>query len=182
MIPAVFLDRDGVLNRSLVRDGKPFAPRRLQDFRLLPGAAKAVARLKAAGFLVIVVTNQPDIGNGLVDPAEVAAMNDRLKARVPVDEVVVCPHRQTDGCSCRKPNPGMLVDAASRWGIDLATSFMVGDRGSDVVAGLRAGCYTLLVRRGYREAVTQLPHEVVASLPAAVGSILGRHCRGSLHQ
>ena len=175
---AVFLDRDGVISRSDVVEGKPYAPRHLADFRLLPGSRRAVERLKGAGLAVIVVTNQPDIGNGLVDPAEVAAMNARLMARVPVDEVVVCPHRQTDGCDCRKPRPGMLLEAAKRLNIDLSRSFMVGDRCGDIVAGLKAGCYTLLVKRGYAEALTEQPHGVVSSLPAAVNVILDRIRQG----
>ncbi|EWY42515.1 D-alpha,beta-D-heptose 1,7-bisphosphate phosphatase [Skermanella stibiiresistens SB22] len=171
---AVFLDRDGVLNRALVRDGKAFAPRRLQDFRLLPGSAAAVATLRRAGFPTIVVTNQPDIGNKLVDPAIVAAMNDRLRRRAPVDDILVCPHGQTEGCSCRKPKPGLLRDAAARHGIDLSISYMVGDRWSDVAAGRQAGCFTILIDRGYREGCPERPDAVVATLPAAVALILAR--------
>ncbi len=175
---AVFLDRDGVLNRSFVRDGKPYAPRCLADFRLLPRVGHAVQRLKDVGFMVVVVTNQPDIGNGFVDPAAVAAMNDLLMARVAVDEVLVCPHKQTEGCDCRKPRPGMLLEAAKRHGLNLSASFMVGDRGGDIVAGLRAGCYTLLVQRGYAELLLERPHVVVPSLPAAVTVILERFNQG----
>ncbi len=175
--PAVFLDRDGVLNRSDVRDGKPYAPRRLRDFRLLPGAAAAVGLLRDAGFFVGVVTNQPDIGNGLVDPAEVAAMNDRVRARIPVDDLRMCPHRREDGCACRKPRPGMLLDMARQAGLDLSRSVMVGDRGGDILAGQAAGCYTVLVRRGYREPLNAVADAVAASLPAAVRHILLRHQR-----
>ncbi|CAA7612112.1 HAD-IIIA family hydrolase [Magnetospirillum sp. UT-4] len=176
---AVFLDRDGVLNRSLVIDGKPYAPRRIEDFRLFPGTTAAVARLKAAGLVVIVVTNQPDIGNGLVDAATVAAMNARLRQRVPVDDILVCPHRQTDGCDCRKPKPGMLIEAAARHRIDRSRSFLVGDRASDIVAGQGAGCYTLYVRRGYAEASPQRPDACVRSLGQAVNVILDRLAKGS---
>lgn len=171
---AVFLDRDGVISRSEVRDGKPYAPRRLEDFRLLPGVPKAVAALKRAGFLVVVVTNQPDIGNGLVAASMVQAMHARLRLRVPVDEIRVCPHRQGAGCSCRKPKPGMLRAAAKRWNIDLQNSYMVGDRGSDIVAGKAAGCYTLLINRHYSEPLPSRPDRTVSSLPAAVRIILSR--------
>ena len=99
---AAFLDRDGVLNRCEVRDGKPYAPRHLRDFRLLPGAAAAVRDLKSAGLLVIVVTNQPDIGNGLTDPVVVEAMHDKLRRAMPIDGVVMCAHRQDEGCDCRR--------------------------------------------------------------------------------
>jgi D-glycero-D-manno-heptose 1,7-bisphosphate phosphatase len=116
---AVFLDRDGVINRCEVRDGKPYAPRRLNDFRLLPGATSAVHALKQAGLIVIVVTNQPDIGNGLVEAATVEAMHEKLRRRLPVDAIMTCPHRQNAGCACRKPKPGMLIEAAKKWHIDL---------------------------------------------------------------
>jgi len=171
---AVFVDRDGVLNRTLVRNGKPHAPRRLADFRLLPGTARAVATLKQAGFLVIVVTNQPDIGHGLVAPATVEAMHERLRARIPVDEIMVCPHRQDEGCACRKPNPGLLLEAAGRWGIDLGQSYMIGDRWSDVVAGRRALVYTVWLDRGYSERLVQQPDARVRSLADAVKIVLSR--------
>lgn len=147
----VFLDRDGVLNQSLVRDGKPYAPRTLEEFVLLPGAAEAVCALKERGFVVVVVTNQPDIGNGLVDAAVVEAMHRRLRELTLVDDIRVCPHKQTDGCECRKPKPGMLLAAARDHGIDLGNSFMIGDRVSDLSAGKAAGCLTAFVDHGYGE-------------------------------
>lgn len=168
---AIFLDRDGVLNRTAVRRGKPYAPRRMQDFILLPGAAQAVRDLKRMGFLVIVATNQPDVGNGLVDAATVARMHDRLCELAPVDDIRTCPHRQTEGCACRKPKPGLLLAAARSWRVDLGRSYMVGDRASDVVAGHRAGCYTILVDRRYAERHLAAPDARVRSLPAAVRAI-----------
>jgi len=169
---AVFLDRDGVLNRVEVRCGKPFAPRDLRNFRLLPGAAAAVERLKAAGFLVVVTTNQPDIGNGLVDAAVVEAMHARLRDRVAVDDVRVCPHAQTAGCACRKPRPGLLLEASRDWGIDLVRSFMVGDRAGDVEAGHAAGCRCIFIDRQYCEPIPSLQIATVASLASAVSVIL----------
>ena len=103
--------------------------------------------LKRAGFLVIVVTNQPDIGNGLVPAAVVEAMHAKLRGRVAVDDIRVCPHRQDEGCACRKPKPGLLRAAARDWRIDLKGSYLVGDRDGDIVAGKAAGCYTLLINR-----------------------------------
>ena len=170
----VFLDRDGVINRSEMRGGKPYAPRRLEDFRLLPGVSKSVDALKRAGFLVVVVTNQPDIGNGLVEASIVEAMHARLRSRVAVDDIRICPHRQDAGCSCRKPKPGMLLAAARQWNIDLKISYMVGDRASDIVAGKAAGCYTLLINRHYSEPLLNAPERTVRSLPAAVRFILSR--------
>ena len=170
--PAVFLDRDGVLNRSDVVEGKPFAPRQLARFRLLPNTRRSVLHLKQAGFVVIVVTNQPDIGNGLVDPAEVEAMHRKLRQRVPVDDIRMCPHRREDGCHCRKPRPGMLLDAARDFGLDLSRSFMVGDRPGDIVAGSDAGCRTIFIDRGYCERLTSPADAVVGSLAGAVRRIL----------
>lgn len=174
---AVFLDRDGVINRSTVRGGKPYAPRRLEDFRLLPGVVKAVAALRRGGFLVVVVTNQPDIGNGLVAAGVVDAMHDKLRSRLRVDDIRVCPHRQDAGCTCRKPRPGMLLDAAKALGIDLARSYMVGDRTGDVVAGKAAGCYTILIERGYSEPALAVPDDRAKSLPAAATRILSLSTR-----
>jgi D-glycero-D-manno-heptose 1,7-bisphosphate phosphatase len=175
---AVFLDRDGVINRAKVRNGKPYAPRRVADFRLLPGAAASIAMLKTAGFLVVVVTNQPDIGNGLVAAPVVEAMHRRLKARTGVDDIRTCPHSQEAGCACRKPKAGMLRAAARRWGIDLRRSYMIGDRTSDIVAGQRAGCYTILVERGYAERPQAAPDARVRSLRQAV-AVIGK-LEGSL--
>jgi D-glycero-D-manno-heptose 1,7-bisphosphate phosphatase len=177
MTSAVFLDRDGVLNRSLVRDGKPFSARSLAEFRLLPGVAASVRALKDAGFLVVVVTNQPDIGNGFVSADLVAAMHERLRARVPVDHVMCCPHRREDDCPCRKPKPGMLTDAATRFGVDLEHSYLVGDRYGDIAAGLAVGCYTILINRRYREPANARPHASVSSLASAVRHILAHHGR-----
>jgi len=171
--PAVFLDRDGVLNHSEVRDGKAFAPRRLEDFRVLPEAPAALAALKAAGYLLVVVTNQPDVGNGLVEREVVEEMNRRLAEALPVDAVEVCFHAQWDGCSCRKPKPGMLLTAAARLGIDLTSSFMVGDRGGDVEAGLAAGCRTIFIDRGYAEGIRVTPHHVVSDVAEATAAVLG---------
>lgn len=172
MKAGVFLDRDGVLNVSEVRNGKPYAPRSVAAFRLYDEAAPSLERLRAAGFTLIVVTNQPDIGNNLVDPAEVEAMNALLRQALPVDEVVVCPHAQSAGCDCRKPKPGMLLDAAGRHGINLAASFMVGDRAGDIGAGHAAGCRAIFINRGYSENAPSSPDAEVASLAEAVEKIL----------
>ena len=169
---AVFLDRDGVINRCEVRGGKPYAPRRLQDFRLLPGVGAAVRALKDAGFLIIVVTNQPDIGNGLVDGSVVDAMHDRLRRKLPVDEIKVCPHRQDAKCACRKPRPGMLLEAAKYWRINARRSFLVGDRWGDIIAGQALGCYTVFIDRGYAEPRQATPDGYASSLPAAARLIL----------
>jgi len=169
---AVFLDRDGVINESPVHGGKPYAPRLLSDFRLFPGVAEAVADLKNAGFIVIVVTNQPDVGHGLIEQGTLEAMHNKLRADVPVDEILVCPHRQDAGCDCRKPKPGLILDAMQRWKITAAGSYMVGDRWNDVVAGKAAGLYTIFLDRGYSEKLTTPPDLTVRSLREAASNIL----------
>lgn len=146
---AVFLDRDGVLNRAFVRDGKPYPPASLEELEILPGVPEALARLRQAGFLLIVVTNQPDVARGTQRREQVEAINDALKSALPLDEVVTS---YEDGDSPRrKPNPGMLLEAAERHRIDLARSFMIGDRWKDVEAGRRAGCRTVFIDYGYTE-------------------------------
>lgn len=142
----------------------------------MPGAADSVRRLQDLGFLVAVVTNQPDLGNGLVAAGEVEAMHDRLRAVTGVDDIRVCPHRQDAGCRCRKPKPGMLRAVARDRRIDLGCSYMVGDRRSDIVAGQAAGCYTILVDRGYDERceVVVAPDARVRSLREAVTWIVRR--------
>jgi D-glycero-D-manno-heptose 1,7-bisphosphate phosphatase len=169
---AVFLDRDGVVNRSVVRNGKPYAPQTLAQFHLLPGVKDAVRALRQAGYLIVVVTNQPDIGNHLVDRSVVETMHDRLRTVLAPDAIEVCPHSQDAGCECRKPKPGLLKRAASRLDIALERSFMVGDRWSDVAAGHAVGCYTLLVQRGYQEEIQVKPDTIVSSMPGAARAIL----------
>lgn len=164
---AVFLDRDGVLTQAEERDGKSYAPRRLEDFRLLPGVREAVEQFRRAGLLTVVVTNQPDLANGLVEAGVVEAMHRRLREWLPVDAVEVCPHADRQDCDCRKPKPGLLLAAARRLNIDLARSVMVGDRWKDIEAGRRAGCRTVFVDRGYDEREPEGPDLVVDSLPAA---------------
>jgi D-glycero-D-manno-heptose 1,7-bisphosphate phosphatase len=170
---AVFLDRDGVLNAAFVRDGLPYPPHSVDEVEILPGVEEACTRLRGSGFDLVVVTNQPDIARGTQTLEAVRRINDALLAALPLDEIVICPHDDADGCDCRKPKPGMLEAAAQRRGIDLAASFMVGDRWRDVEAGIRAGCRTLLIDRGYYERSVQ-PDVSVADLGEAAVWILQR--------
>jgi len=147
---AVFLDRDGVINRAVMRDGKPHPPDRVEDLEVLDGVPDALRKLRGAGFRLIVVTNQPDVARGTQTREVVEAMHARLTAELPVDEVVACYH-DGDECDCRKPKPGALVAAAQRHGVELEESFMVGDRWRDIEAGQRAGCRCLFVDHGYAE-------------------------------
>ena len=147
---AVFLDRDGVINKSIIIEGKPYAPRTIADFVLLPDAELAIEEITRRGYLVFVVTNQPDIGNGLVDPLEVGKMHQVLK-KLPIQKIYMCPHSQTDGCSCRKPLPGMMLCARDEYDIDLQNSFLIGDRKSDMDAAKNANCKSIFIDYGYDE-------------------------------
>jgi D-glycero-D-manno-heptose 1,7-bisphosphate phosphatase len=172
--PAVFLDRDGVINANLERDGKPVAPTSLDEFRFLPGVEDAVRRLKQAGYLIIVCTNQPDVPNGRTSRATVEAMHDLVRAKLDVDDIKVCFHTDADRCACRKPKPGMILAAADEHSIDLPRSYVVGDRWRDVVAGRAAGCLTIFVEYGYEQEGPNEPDHVVASLSEAANLILDR--------
>lgn len=148
---AVFLDRDGVLNRAPVHNGRPYPPRRLEDVEILPHVPEACARLRSSNFALIVVTNQPDVARGSLNRESVEAINDFLRSQLKLDDVRVCYHDDQAGCDCRKPKPGMLFSAARDWEIDLQQSFMVGDRWRDVEAGRRAGCKTIFINYEYDE-------------------------------
>ena len=166
--PAVFLDRDGVLNRALVREGRPYAPRSLDQFELYPEAADACRRLHALSYTVVVVTNQPDVARGELDEQAVEAMHGQLRRQLTVDGIYSCFHDERDACDCRKPAPGLLLAASGDLGIDLGRSVMVGDRWRDVEAGRRAGCRTVLVDRHYRERRPDAPDFVASGLTEAV--------------
>jgi D-glycero-D-manno-heptose 1,7-bisphosphate phosphatase len=169
---AVFLDRDGVLNRAVRRDGRVYPPLTPEEMELLPGVGSALARLRAAGFLLIVATNQPDVARGRQRREVIDAMHASLREQLVLDEVRACYHDDGDGCECRKPQPGMLREAAGAWGIDLASSYMVGDRWRDIEAGRRAGCTTLLVEGAPEEVEGCRPDHRVTDLGAAAELIL----------
>jgi len=175
---AVFLDRDGVLNRARIVDGRPLPPASVDELELLPGVEGACRQLHDAGLLLIVVTNQPDVARGTQTMATVEALNRELSSRLPLDEVRVCPHDDADRCQCRKPAPGLLLDAAHDWGIELENSVMVGDRWRDVEAGRRAGCKTVFIDSGYSERPPEAPDLTVRGLGEAVHWILERSAEG----
>jgi len=147
------LDRDGVINQVIIKEGKPYSPRRLSEFRLTDGIKGVLDHLKEAGFLLIVVTNQPDISRGLITRGKLDAIHDLIKNELPVDDIVVCPHDDVDECNCRKPKPGMIVDSARKWGIDIGNSFIIGDTWKDMGAGEKAGCTTILLDASYNQDV-----------------------------
>jgi len=148
---AVFLDRDGVINRAVVREGKPYPPTNLKNLEILPGVKLAMNLLKDAGWLLIVVTNQPDVARKVTTIAEVEAINQYLQDELPIFEFRVCYHDSNDNCHCRKPLPGLLIDAAKKHNIDLYSSYMVGDRWRDIDAGVSAGCKTIFIDYEYAE-------------------------------
>jgi D-glycero-D-manno-heptose 1,7-bisphosphate phosphatase len=172
--PAVFLDRDGVINRALTRDGKPYPPASLAEFEILPGVPEACAKLNQAGFLLVVATNQPDVGRGTTSQQTVEAIHDYIRRKLPIDRVEACYHpgKGASECDCRKPKPGMLLRAARELGIDLSRSFMVGDRWRDIDAGRAAGVTTILIDYGYSEELRQPPHHRAGSLLEAAELIL----------
>ncbi|MFN0164943.1 MAG: D-glycero-alpha-D-manno-heptose-1,7-bisphosphate 7-phosphatase [Bryobacteraceae bacterium] len=169
----MFLDRDGVLNSPLIREGKAFPPRSADSLVIPPGTAEALARLKKRGFLLLVVTNQPDVARGTQQRETVEGIHRRLRAELPLDDVFPCYHDDPDACDCRKPRPGLLFRASREYGVDLNRSYLIGDRWRDVDAGANAGCRTVWIDYGYAEqSPAATPAARVSSLPEAVEWIL----------
>jgi D-glycero-D-manno-heptose 1,7-bisphosphate phosphatase len=170
---AVFLDRDGVINEAIVRNGKPYPPDSISAVVLAPYAARDVRRLKESGFLVLCVTNQPDVARGTLSGTTAGAIMQHIATAVGLDDTFICPHDDRDDCRCRKPRPGLLLQAAQRYDIDLTASHMVGDRWKDIDAGAAAGCRTIFIDRHWPERKpTAVPGMIVASLSAAVDMIV----------
>lgn len=168
---AVFLDRDGVLN-AMVRQGNQWRPPwRLSELRLLPNVAQACGLLRQAGWDLIVVTNQPDVARGTLAEATLAALHRQLRQWLPLDEIRACLHDDADDCLCRKPKPGMLLDAAHSRQLELTQCWMIGDRRKDIEAGRAAGCRTLWV-----DAEGELP-----DLSAAANHILNATLLHNFH-
>jgi D-glycero-D-manno-heptose 1,7-bisphosphate phosphatase len=170
---AVFLDRDGVINRAIVREGMPFPPYNLDELEILPGVPEALQKLHDYNYLLIVVTNQPDVARGTAKKEDVEKMNARLLSMLPLDDVKTCYHDNGDGCLCRKPLPGALTEAAKQYHIDLSKSFMVGDRWRDIEAGQSAGCKTFFINYCYTERRPEAPDFIVSSLLEAQRIITG---------
>lgn len=172
---AVFLDRDGVLNHPVVREGKPYPPAALEDLRIVAEAPAALRELKRLGCLLIVVSNQPDVARGTQQRAVVEAINAALARAMPIDDFFICYHDDRDRCGCRKPLPGLVTQAANQYSIQLEKSFLVGDRWRDVEAGFRAGCRTVWIDCGYAEKAPANPPDArVTSIAGAARWIVGR--------
>jgi D-glycero-D-manno-heptose 1,7-bisphosphate phosphatase len=151
MKKAIFLDRDGVLNDAIIKNGKPYPPSSLEELRISIDAKQALTMLKSAGFLLIGATNQPDVAKGKTPKSLIEMINAQLMAELPLDEIRVCFHEDKDQCDCRKPLPGLLTKAAQHHGINLSNSVMIGDRWRDIEAGQHAGCKTIWIKQSYQE-------------------------------
>jgi len=148
---AVFLDRDGVVNKVILRDGKPYSPRTLEEFIFNDGIREAVSRLKGRGFKILVVSNQPDVARGEITQSVLDLMTQRIRGEISVDGIYICPHDDHHRCLCRKPKPGMLFQAMWEWDINLKSSFLIGDTWKDMEAGMAAGCKTILLDAPYNQ-------------------------------
>jgi D-glycero-D-manno-heptose 1,7-bisphosphate phosphatase len=173
---AVFLDRDGVLNRVVIRNGQPHPPSSIQDFELYDDVVDGCARLKAANFLLIVITNQPDVGRGTQSRKTVEAMHAKLRSAVPcLNRIEVCYHaggRYGQSCECRKPQPGLILRAAAQLNIDLNESYVIGDRWRDIDCARAAGCRAIFIERGYQETLREPPDSAVSNFSDAANAVL----------
>jgi len=148
---AIFLDRDGTLNKAIVKNGLPFSPPSFSEFEILPGVKESLLKLKKLNFVCLLVTNQPDVSRGKIKKSVVIQMNNFLKSEIKLDDIFVCYHDDCDNCECRKPKPGLLLNAKKKWNINLDKSYMIGDRWKDVQAGINAGCKTIFINNNYKE-------------------------------
>jgi D-glycero-D-manno-heptose 1,7-bisphosphate phosphatase len=174
--PAVFLDRDGVINRVVVGNGMPYPPSHVGDFELYEDVPDGCARLKAANFLLVVITNQPDVGRGTQSRETVEAMNLKMQSALPLlDRIEICYHageRYGQPCDCRKPRPGLILRAAAELNIDPTRSYVIGDRWRDVDCARAAGCRAILIQRGYTETLREAPDFTVANFNEAVSAVV----------
>lgn len=170
----VFLDRDGVITVPSDKDGKGYAPRSLAEFKFYDGTLECIERIRKLGFLPIIVSNQPDVANGLLSDSVLEQMNQKIRDKLAIDQINNCPHNTLDNCSCRKPKPGMILSSAEKWAIDLDQSWMIGDRDSDVLAGATAGCKTIFINRNWKEETGEYADFRCDSLQAAV-NLISKH-------
>ena len=180
---AVFFDRDGVLNKAVIKDGKPFPPADAESLVITPGAAERLNALKSRGFVLVCVTNQPDVARGGRTLSNVEEMNHKVRTHLPLDDLLTCFHDGSDNCDCRKPKPGMLLEAAGRWNLDLARSWMIGDRAGDIGAGRAAGCRTIFLDFDYAEPRPAPEADFTCrSLDEAAAVIMERICEDSKNE
>ena len=173
MMKAVFLDRDGVINRAVVKNGRPYPPSSLSTLEILPGVEEALELLHKAGYLLIVVTNQPDVARGKASKETVDEIHEYMMANLRLDKILSCFHDDADQCDCRKPKPGALLNTAKDYKLDLSACYMIGDRWRDIESGVSAGCKTIFVDYGYSEKQPNNLDFRVKSLSEAKNIILG---------
>ncbi len=174
MRKAVFLDRDGVINKAIIKDGKPLSPNSLNELEILPGVEHSIIKLKKLNFVSLVVTNQPNVSRKIIDKNNVIRINDFLKNQIAFDDIFVCYHDDKDNCDCRKPKPGLLLEAGKKWDVDFKKSFMIGDRWRDIEAGKNVGCKTIFLDYKYSETKPKKPSFVSDTLFNAV-HIIEKH-------
>ena len=168
MKKAVFLDRDGVINKAFVKKGLPTSPNSLDELEILPGVKESIIRLKKLNFICLVVTNQPDVPRVKINKKTVIEMNNFLKKEIELNDIFVCYHDDNDNCNCRKPKPGLLLQARKKWNVDFKKSFIIGDRWKDIQAGEKVGCKTIFLDYKYDDIKPKNPSFVTDSLFNAV--------------
>ena len=171
-LPAVFLDRDGVINRAVVMEGKPYPPAGLDELEILPGAVTSLSRLADFGYVLIGVTNQPDVARGTQSRDMVESFNTVIQSKLPIREIFVCYHDNVDNCDCRKPKPGLILQAADKYGLDFSSSWMVGDRWKDIAAGKSVGLKTIFVDDHYAETYQGTPADFTVEDTAYLADII----------
>lgn len=164
MLKALFLDRDGIINEPIIKNGRPFSPSRLAEVRIIPDVKAALMQFRKFSYLPVVVTNQPEVARGSVSLIEVERIHTYLSKELEIDNIYTCFHDDIDACGCRKPNPGLLFLAAKELNVNLKHSLMVGDRWKDIEAGQKAGCQCYFLDYSYQEKVPSEPFTRVSSL------------------
>ena len=164
MKKAVFLDRDGVINKAFIKNGLPESPNSLSELEILPRVKESILRLKKLNFICLVVTNQPDVQRGKIKKNTIIKMNNFLKKKIELDDIFVCYHDDQDNCNCRKPKPGLLLQARKKWNVDFKKSFIVGDRWRDIQAGKKVGCKTIFLDYKYKDIKPKNPDFVTDTL------------------
>jgi D-glycero-D-manno-heptose 1,7-bisphosphate phosphatase len=171
-LPAVFLDRDGIINRAIIKNGMPYPPSKFEELEILPGSAISFARLSDYGYVLIGVTNQPDVARGTQSREIIETFNSFILSRLPIREIFVCYHDNVDNCICRKPKPGLILEAAMKYGLDLSNSWMVGDRWKDITAGQAAGLKTIFVDYHYAETYNGKPADYIVEDTSRLADII----------
>tara|TARA_Y100000741_G_scaffold362569_1_gene348606 strand:+ start:242 stop:787 length:546 start_codon:yes stop_codon:yes gene_type:complete len=171
VVKTVFLDRDGVINKPYIKNGKSFAPTKFNEFSIYPEAKESVRILHSLDFKVIVITNQPDIARGLILDSDISKMNSKMFNDLNIDDIFICPHSEEDNCNCRKPKPGMILEAKKKYKIDLNSSFLIGDRFTDIQAAKNTGCKSIFIDRNYNEKKPIFQEANVKNILSAVNFI-----------